>query len=124
MHRLATHAEAALATPGAHAAAAIAELAQALRLLFDAAAPVLAQHAQALRQAATQVDAPAAPLSREEQEDLLEHLRQQSMSAIDAFEALAPRLGRAHGGELVLQVRQSLDALDFTRALDLLEAAH
>jgi hypothetical protein len=125
VHRLTQRAQDALAASSDNAAAVINELAQALRVLFDAAAPMLAQREQALREAAKAAEAAqdVTPITQAELGALLDHLRLQSMSALDAFEALAPRLGRVHGSERVLQVRQTLDALDFSRALALLEEA-
>ena len=121
VHRLATIAEKALAQPGPVAEAAFGDLARSLRALFDAAAPFLAMRDPAARPALSEIS--AEPITGQECEELIARLRQQSMSAVDRFDALAPRLHATFGPGVVHGVRQALDELDFARALSLLETA-
>jgi len=63
------------------------------------------------------------PITGQECEDLIARLRQQSLSALDRFDTLEPRLHAAFGPDVVLNLKQALDELNFARALSLLETA-
>jgi len=127
VHRLATQAEAAMATAqdSVSLARSLGDLGAALRTLLEAAAPVLAGRPASTEETTQQASDPSfsLPLTEHERDEFLALVRVQDMAALDHFEALAPRLRALLGPDDFGQVSRALDDLNFAAASKLLDAA-
>jgi PAS domain S-box-containing protein len=122
LHRLSGEAEIALRAGVAlqDVQPGLAALEQALRNLERATSPVI--ESRKPQEAPTDIGALATTEANEEDvSQLLEMLRKQDLAASDAFRELAGGLLARWGNERVEQIRQAVEELEFTAAVQLIE---
>lgn len=100
----------------------LVELDQALLRLENAARPVIVAH-QHGDSRLTDCAAATSVLAEPELMQLVSLLRQQDFSAGERFHELAPSLTARWGSAHFAQVRQAVDELDFSKAVQLIEQA-
>ena len=107
-----------VATVGAPVLPALQDVAQALRSLQAAAAPLLEAHAASA--AAAPSCEGAEPLQPDERHDLLQLLQGQDLDALNWITDRAPALRATLGASRAGQLQAAVDGLDFQRAIELL----